>query len=117
MKVSELNKHIPLTLICGNKGLENEISGAYVSDLLSDVMGNADNGNLWVTLQIHKNIIGVASLRDLAAIIIVKNIRPDNDTIELSNKENIPIFTTPLSAFELSGKLYNLFIKNEIIQG
>ena len=117
MKVSELNKHVTLTLLSGKKGLENEITGAYVSDLLSDVMGNADNGNIWVTLQVHRNIIGVASLRDLAAIIIVKNLQPDKDTLELSEKEGIPVYTTPLGAFELCSKLYNLFIKNEIIQG
>ena len=53
MKVSELVEKLDLKVYSGQKGLDREITGGYVSDLLSDVMGNAQEGQLWITLQVH----------------------------------------------------------------
>jgi predicted transcriptional regulator len=107
MTVSDIVKNLNLEVYCGAEGLSREVSGGYVSDLLSDVMGNAQEGNVWVTLQTHKNIMAIASLRDLAAIICVKGLKPDNDTIEASNQECIPVLGTKEKSFEITGKLFN----------
>ncbi|MBN2165617.1 MAG: serine kinase [Marinilabiliaceae bacterium] len=108
MKVCDLVKKLNLTVISGHEGLENEISGGYTSDLLSDVMGNIQDGNIWITLQTHKNIMAIASLKEIAAVIIVKGFKPNTDTIEQSNDEGIPILSTAMEAFEISGKIYEL---------
>lgn len=112
MKVSDLIQQLDLKVISGEKGLNREISGAYVSDLLSDVMGNAQENQLWVTLQVHQNVMAIASLKDLAAVILVKGLHPHQSTIEHSNEEQIPILSSADSTFDLSGKLYAL-LKNE----
>jgi predicted transcriptional regulator len=109
MKVSELIKKYDLKLFSGNQGLENSIKGGYVSDLLSDVMGNASEGEVWITLQTHQNVMAIASLKDLAAVILVKGFEPDEDTMEHSNEEGIPVLGTDLETFEMAGKLYNDF--------
>ncbi len=111
MKVSQIIKELNLIVFSGNGGLEKEVSGGYVSDLLSDVMGNASENEIWITLQTHKNVMAVASLKDLAAVILVKGLRPDKDTLDESNNEDLPILGTSLTAFEISGKLYNLINK------
>jgi hypothetical protein len=67
-----------------SRDLNNEISGGYVSDLLSDVMGNAAENEVWITLQTHQNVMAIASLKDLAAVILVKGFEPDEDTLERS---------------------------------
>ncbi len=108
MKVRELVEKLDLKVFSGEKGLDNEISGGYVSDLLSDVMGFAKDGQIWVTLQTHKNIMAIASLKDLAAVIVVKGFEPENDTMEVSDEEGIPILGSKEQTFELSGKIYNL---------
>jgi predicted transcriptional regulator len=95
----------------GAEGLDKSVGGGYVSDLLSDVMGNARSSDIWITLQTHKNIIAVASLKDIAAVIIVKGLVPNNDTVEQSNIEKIPVLGTRMEAFEIGGKLYNLLNK------
>ncbi len=107
MKVSELVEKFGLKVFSGMAGLENEVNGGYVSDLLSDVMGNAAEGELWVTLQTHQNVMAIASLKDLAAVIIVKGFEPDDDTVEHSNEEGIPVLGTGLDTFEITGLLYN----------
>lgn len=108
MTVRELVEKLDLRVFSGENGLDNEISGGYVSDLLSDVMGFAKDGQVWVTLQTHKNIMAIASLKDLAAVIIVKGFEPEEDTVEVSNDEGIPILGSKEQTFELSGKIYNL---------
>jgi predicted transcriptional regulator len=111
MRVSEIVKKLELEVYSCNENLEKEISGGYASDLLSDVMGNAHEGNLWITLQVHKNIIAVASLKEVSAILLVKGSKPQQDVIDLSEQECIPILGSKLSAFELSGRLYQLLNK------
>lgn len=108
MTIKQLTEKLNLKVYGGEKGLENEISGGYVSDLLSDVMGNADSGEVWITLQTHKNVMAIASLKDLAAIVLVNNHQPEEDTLAQANEEGIPLLGTPLSTFEVAGKLYEL---------
>lgn len=108
MKVSELVEKLGLTVYSGQNGLDREINGGYVSDLLSDVMGNASEGMVWITLQIHQNVMAISSLKDLAAVILVNNLEPQENTIGHSNDENIPLLGTHLPAFEIAGKLYQL---------
>jgi predicted transcriptional regulator len=108
MRITDIIKLLDLKILSGNNGLLNEVRGGYVSDLLSDVIGNASEGQIWITLQTHQNIIAVASLKDLAAIIIVRGAVPDEDTIEKSNIENIPVLVTDLDTFNITGRLFDL---------
>src|SRR5690606_27349944 len=104
----ELMDKMNLTLFSGELGLDKDVSGGYVSDLLSDVMGHAAEGQVWITLQNHKNIMAVASLKDLPAVILVKGQAPDTDTMAHSIEEQVPILGTELEAFETAGRLYQL---------
>ncbi len=111
MKVSDIVKELNLTVVSGEEGLDREINGAYVSDLLSDVMGHSAEGQVWITLQVHQNVMAIASLKDLAAVILVKGFEAKENTIERSNDEQIPILSTQLSTFEITGKLYEFLKK------
>ncbi len=111
MLVSEIVKELNLKVIGGESGLNREVTGGYTSDLLSDVMGHADQGLIWITLQTHKNVLAVASLKELAAIILIKNFVPDADMLEEAGLEGIPVLGTEEQAFGISGKLYNLLTK------
>jgi predicted transcriptional regulator len=106
MKVSEMVEKLGLTVFSGNEGLKNEISGGYVSDLLSDVMGFARENQVWITLQTHQNVLAIASLKDLAAVILVKDLQPDEETLKHSEEEGIPLLGTGMETFEIAGKLY-----------
>ena len=113
MKIAEIVDKLGLKVCSGAEGLENEVTGGYASDLLSAVMGNAQTGNVWVTLQTHKNIMAVASLKDLSAVVLVKGLEPDADTAAQSNEEGIPILSTEMETFDVVGKLFNLLNESE----
>jgi len=91
-----------------SSNIANEVTGAYVSDLLSDVIANSKEGELWITLQAHPNIVAVASLKELSGIILVNNRQPEQETLKRAMEEEIPLMTTELPAFQLAGKLYKL---------
>lgn len=88
--------------------LQREVRGCYISDLLSDVMANARDGEIWITLQTHPNIVAVATLKNIAAIIITNNRSPEEETLKRASKEGVTIAITPLSTFEIGGRLYQL---------
>lgn len=108
MKVCDLMVFLPLDVLAENAGLEKNVAGGYVSDLLSDVMGHIEEDMVWITMQTHRNIVAVASLKDIAAIIIVNGARPDAETLEEAAKEEVAVLGTSLSAFEIAGKIYSL---------
>ncbi len=112
MKVIDLVNELNLEVFSGESGLDREANGGYVSDLLSDVMGHADEAQVWMTLQTHKNIMAIASLKDLAAVILVAGNKPEQDTILQSQTEGIPILGTSLPCFEIAGKMYSLLMRN-----
>ena len=106
MTVKDLIEKMNLTIFCGEENVGNEIKGGYVSDLLSDVMGFAQEGNVWVTLQTHKNVIAIASLKELACVVLVKGNKPDDDMLEQAKNEGIPVLGTDEQTFEVAGKIY-----------
>ncbi len=106
MKVSELVKELNLVVFSDEKHLNREITGGYVSDLLSDVMGNAREGNVWITLQTHRNVVAIASLKELSCILLVSSLVPEQSALDHSNQEGIPVLGTSLSTFEIAGLLY-----------
>jgi predicted transcriptional regulator len=105
LKVRDLVDRFELEPAAGVKGLDREVKGGYCGDLLSDVMANAGPGALWLTIQSHKNIVGVAVLSELAGIILVNGRRPDEDTAAKADEEGIPVLLTPRPAFETAGLL------------
>ncbi len=110
MNVGEIQNYLSLQVAAGARGLEKEISAGYCGDLLSDVMANAQKGEMWLTIQSHQNIVAVAALRELAAIVLVNGRAPDDDTKAKAEAEGIPILVSPLSSYALAGKLYRLGI-------
>lgn len=108
MNVKEIAEQLNLKVVSGASGLSNIISGGYTSDLMSDVIANAENGNIWITLQTHKNVMAIASLKDLAAVIVVNNQQPEDDMISQSNEEGIPVLVANEATFTISGKVFNL---------
>lgn len=106
-KLSELIEDLQFDCLAGKSLLDKEVVSAYVSDLLSDVMGKAQPQMVWVTSQIHKNIVAVASLIDLSAIIIVNERPADEDMLKLAEEEDVVVLSSKKSAFETAGLLYN----------
>lgn len=101
---------LPVKAAAG-QDFEQSVTGGYVSDLLSNVMGQAAAGNVWITMQAHQNVAAVALLANLAAVIIAGGVEPEGAILEKARAEGLNILTTELSAFEVAGRLYQLGVR------
>jgi predicted transcriptional regulator len=110
MQVKDLAEQFNLKAVAGQKGLDHEVKDGYCGDLLSEIMANAPEGCVWLTIQGHQNIVAVAVLREMAAIIITGGQIPDDETLEKANQEEIPLLLWPDSAYDLAGRMYALGI-------
>ena len=86
-------------------------TSGYSSDLLSCVMAGARKGYLWITLQAHLNIVAVAALNEVAAIIITENAQPDAASIAKANQQGVILLSTHQATYEVNGKLWELGIR------
>jgi len=111
MTIREIADNAKLEILACPEAVDKEVSGGYPSDLLSDVIANSKAGYHWVTMQPHRNIIAVATLKDLAAIILVNGRTPDPETLEKAQEEKAVLLGTRLPAFELVGRLYQMGVR------
>jgi predicted transcriptional regulator len=111
MKLTGIVKTLELDIKAGHDVLDREVTGGYVSDILSSVLTHAEQGNIWVTYQRHLNIIPIAGAKEISAIILVNGREVDKETLEKANEEKMPILGTSMDAFQVVGKLYRLGIR------
>jgi hypothetical protein len=114
MTIRDIAGRLELEILAQHDGLDNEVTGGYASDLLSDVIAHGKTGNLWITLQTHRNIVAVAALKELAAVVLVNGRTPDPETLEKAREEKVILLGSQLSVFELVGKLYQIGIRGSV---
>ncbi len=95
-----------LELMIGDDSVS--VGSGYVSDLLSDVMRNAGEDALWVTIQHHENVVAVALMADVSAIAFANGVEPDEKVIQRAKAEEVTLFRYPHSSYELAGRLYEM---------
>lgn len=105
MKVSELKNKLNLEILTSPDFTDREVRGCYIGDLLSWVMGRAKAGNAWITIMNNINIVAVAELTEISCIILCEGVTAEEDIIKKSDAEDIIIFQSPRTAFELACEL------------
>jgi hypothetical protein len=108
MDIGAIVKELNLKVLSAHNKMTNHVTGGYTGDLLSDVMAKSHEGDVWITRQVHQNIVAVATLKEHAGIILINSCEPAKDTLEKAIQENVPIMISDLPAFELTGKIYSL---------
>jgi predicted transcriptional regulator len=107
MTLQEIIETLDLKVLTAPQNFSSvHVSQGYTSDLLSCVMAGAQHGGLWVTLQAHINIVAVAALLELAAVIITENATPDANTLAKANQEGVVLLSTDKPTFYVVGKLW-----------
>jgi hypothetical protein len=110
MTIQEMLQQVELEVKSASDHLDSEVTGGYSGDLISAMMANAKQDNVWVTWHVHPNIVAAAVIVKLAAIILVSGRQPEQETIQKAQQEDIPILVSKLPAFEVVGKLYGIGI-------
>jgi len=113
MKLENIISVLSLEVLQLQGNFNVDVSGGYTSDMLSDVLAHSREKNIWITFQTHQNVVAVAKLKDLAAVIFVQNRTPDEETLKRAREENVILLGTADSTFEISGKLYGLIMAKD----
>ena len=108
MTVNEFADSLSLKNWTPDVGLDALITGGYAGDMLSWVMGRAKEGSVWMTIMSNQNVAAVALMADVACVVLTENVKPDDELTAQANKMGLPVFTSPLSTYELSCRLYTL---------
>ncbi|MCS6992634.1 MAG: DRTGG domain-containing protein [Anaerolineales bacterium] len=112
MNLQEIIHRLDLTPLTHPKPFESiHPTGGYASDLLSCVIAGAKPGNLWLTIQAHVNIVAVASLNELAAVIVTENASPDPAVIEKANEQGVTLLVSRETTYQVAGKLWEMGIR------
>ena len=116
MRLIDLVEALGLRVDVAGDSLNVELTGGYASDLMSDVLANATAGEIWVTLQTHQNVVAVASMKELAGVVLVGGRQPQEETLLKAQEEGVPVLVSELSAFELVGRLYELGVRRAVVE-
>jgi hypothetical protein len=101
-----------LEVLVAPKQPDEAIAGGYATDLLSCAMSGAKKGYVWVTLQSHMNVVAVASLLGLAAVVITEGNRPDDETTARAESENVALMVSQNTTFAVVGRLWALGVRD-----
>ena len=107
MTVEAFANQIGCEIIC-IPSPEKEVSGAYIGDLLSWVMGKAESGNVWITIMSNINTVAVATLTDVSCILLAEGVTPDENALEAAKSKRVNILSTKMSAYEAAVLLSEL---------
>jgi hypothetical protein len=105
MKLKELIELTGAKNMTPDVSLDTEVTCGYTCDLLSWVMAHGKAGMAWITVQTHMNVIAVASLMEMAAVIIPEGIEMEEPSVEKAKEEGITVLESPLTAYEICARL------------
>ncbi len=104
MNVIELTKIASLTPVAV-PAPEREVKGAYIGDLLSWVMGRAEEDNAWITIMSNQNVIAVATLADVACVILAEGVTLDEGVAATAEAKGVNILSSSESAYQIAKRL------------
>ncbi len=109
--VGDVAERLAAKVVAGEERLDRLVTGGYVGDLLSCVMAGASAGDVWVTVQGHPNVVAVATLVGISAILVAEGARVDPGTVERANQEGIPILCSPRRSYALVEGLVDMGVR------
>ena len=107
MTVREMAEKLSLTPISVGDA-DRAFDGVYIGDLLSWVMGRAESGNVWITIMSNINIVAVATLADVACIVLAEGVTLDDNVRTTAEQKGVNVYTTEMTAYEIAARLVTI---------
>lgn len=108
MTVTNLRETLSLNLLAGAGGLSREITGCYIGDLLSWVMGRAQADSAWITVMGNVNAVAVAKLADISCILLCESAHLDDEARAQADANGIPVLASESTSYELALQIARL---------
>jgi predicted transcriptional regulator len=109
--LKELKDKLKLKVLTCEPLLSREVKNGYTGDMLSDVLAHSNESDIWITVQVHMNIIAVAAMKGHSAILIAYGKKMDEDAIRKAEEEKVVLLSTELGSFEAGAEISRLLAK------
>lgn len=106
MKLSELMQLPGFSVLAAPENTEREVTGLKCCDLLSWVMANGAEGDAWITVQTHLNVVAVAALLDMACVIVPEGIEMEAPTLDKAKDQGVAVLAADTDAFGIFTRCY-----------
>lgn len=111
MKISEIKEILSAEVICGEDMLDCEVSSAFGSDMMSDVLAYAKTDSVLLTGLVNPQTVRTALMLDMKCIVFVRAKKLTDEVIALAKESGIAVLSTDCRMFETCGKLYEKGLK------
>jgi predicted transcriptional regulator len=111
MTLKEIKELLQAEVITGDDCLDEEITSAGGSDLMSDVLAFGKPGILLLTGLSNSQSVRTASIIDAKAIIYVRGKKPDKQGVDLAREKRIPLLSTKFMMYTACGLLFSHGLK------
>ena len=106
MTLSEVKDILHATVLTGEDALQNDIDGAFASDLMSDVLAFVTDSSLLITGLINPHVIRTAEMLDIGCIVFSRGKQPSEEMLEMAQEADITVISTKMTTYTVSGELY-----------
>ena len=106
MKISQIKDLLGAEVLCGEELLDNDVSSACCSDMMSDVLAYVKDQGVLLTGLMNPQVIRTANMMDMVCIVFVRNKEPSESMIDLARDFGLVVMRSSLRAFEACGRLY-----------
>lgn len=106
MNIAEIIKIVDGTLLNPSANTSRVVRGGCGADLMSDVLASIQPEAVLLTGLCNPQVVRTAQMADVAAIVLVRGKVPQQETVDLAEREQIALISTPYGMFELCGRLY-----------
>lgn len=105
MKIAEIAELVCGKILTKDYKADLEVQGAFVGDLMSDVLSTIKPEAVLITGLNHPQVIRTALIADASMVIIARGKEPTSEMIELAENEKMPLISSPMGLFEISSRL------------
>jgi len=112
LTAAEIAGALKFDRVCEGDG-GRRVSGVYIGDLLSWVMGRAARDSAWITIMSNVNVAAVAVLTEVSMVILAEGVGPDADLLKRAVREGLNVYSRPMSAYELAWRLHGLLMAGD----
>jgi predicted transcriptional regulator len=108
MRLKDIIDELEFSVLGGAELIEREVLRGYASDLMSDVIAHGEIGDIWITMQVHMNVVAVAAMKEVAAVVLSGGRQPAEDVAQKAAEQDVIILGSDLPTYEIVGRLHRL---------
>ena len=108
MVLRDIKEYLGASVLAGEEFLDREVTHAFASDLMSDVLAFGNGCDFLITGLANAQAIRTAEMLDIECILFVRGKRIDEGIIDLAKEKEFTVLSSPMLMYTVCGNLSKL---------